>query len=382
MSDAPETLNILMIDDEELLREGVRRSLDNFMISIAETSSELMASVECASTAEDGLAWLEDKSNQIDLILLDYKLPGKSGIDLLKELDPKTAPLVIMITAFANLETAVKATKLGAFDFLAKPFSPGDIRAAVTKAANQIVLRRKALEHEQEKRRLRFEFLSVLSHELKSPIAAVEGYLNILETSLEGDELRMIDRSKHRLKGMRQLVMDLLDLTRIESGEKKREIQLLNVKEIIENAIELQEHAAEERGISIKCEISGDIPFYADPYEIEVIANNLVSNAVKYNRDGGRVEIEISKDDKCLNLRVSDTGIGMTPEEKNKIFKEFVRIKNEDTRLVSGSGLGLSTLKKLVDLYEGEIEVESERGVGTTFALKLIESLHEKTPDK
>ncbi len=99
--------------------------------------------------------------------------------------------------------------------------------------------------------------------------------------------------------------------------------------------------------------------------------NNLVSNAVKYNRDGGQVNVTVAQTEEQLEISVSDTGIGMTPEDVEKLFGEFVRIKNDQTRNVLGSGLGLSILKRLAQLYNGEVSVESEAGKGSTFTVTL-----------
>jgi two-component system, sensor histidine kinase and response regulator len=111
----------------------------------------------------------------------------------------------------------------------------------------------------------------------------------------------------------------------------------------------------------------------ADPGEIEIIMNNLISNAVKYNKVGGRVDIFIEKKESLLRLTVSDTGIGLNKEDKEKIFEDFVRIKSFQTREVTGSGLGLSIVKKIVDMYQGSIDVQSEPGSGTSFIITLLE---------
>ena len=137
-----------------------------------------------------------------------------------------------MITAYATFETAVQATKLGAYDFLAKPFSPEELRYAVRKATNQLILSRQARRLAEEKRQVRFNFISVLSHELKAPLNAIEGYLKILRTTEADQNLQMIERSLVRLDGMQKLIFDLLDLTRIESGQSERVIRRLDLREL------------------------------------------------------------------------------------------------------------------------------------------------------
>lgn len=110
----------------------------------------------------------------------------------------------------------------------------------------------------------------------------------------------------------------------------------------------------------------------ADPGEIEIIMNNLISNAVKYNKTGGRVDIFIENLKEKVRIAVSDTGIGLSDEDKNRIFDDFVRIKNQQTRNITGSGLGLSIVKKIVDMYQGSIEVQSEPGQGSAFTITLM----------
>ena len=115
----------------------------------------------------------------------------------------------------------------------------------------------------------------------------------------------------------------------------------------------------------------GSVVLRADRGEIEIMLNNLVSNAVKYNRDGGRVDVTVSDGPAGVTVAVKDTGIGMTKEETAKLFGEFVRIKNAKTRNIMGSGLGLSILRKLATLYGGDVTVASQPDVGTTFTVHL-----------
>ena len=126
--------------------------------------------------------------------------------------------LTIVITAYATFDTAVKAMKLGAYDFLAKPFAPDELRYALRKTTDHLILSRQARRLAEEKRQVRYDFISVLAHELKTPLNAVEGYLNILRLAEHDENLRMIERSIARVGGMKRLIGDLLDLTRIESG--------------------------------------------------------------------------------------------------------------------------------------------------------------------
>jgi two-component system sensor histidine kinase/response regulator len=368
---AMDTLRVLVIDDEAGMRVGASRVLDGFQVAVPDTDENVRMEVVLAESGEEGLEKME--TSKFDIILLDHKLPGMSGLDVLERLNQRRDDaLVIMITAYASLDVAVSATKRGAFDFLAKPFTPEELRDAVRKAARHHILRWQARKLAQEKRQVRFQFLSVLVHELKAPLVAVEGYLRLLQEGADPETAaRAVDRSLVRLDGMRKLIVDLLDLTRIESGQKAREFSAVDVVEVARAAIETALPAAQERTIAVELHAPDPVVMQADRGEIEIMLNNLVSNAVKYNRDGGRVDVTVSDGPAGVTMVVKDTGIGMTKEETAKLFGEFVRIKNAKTRNILGSGLGLSILRKLATLYGGDVTVASQPDVGTTFTVHL-----------
>jgi signal transduction histidine kinase len=207
---------------------------------------------------------------------------------------------------------------------------------------------------------------------------AIEGYLHILDDRVAGNDLEkydnMVKRSLSRIGGMRKLIFDLLDLTRIESGQKQREVREVNIIEAVSASLETIQPNADDKNITLNLHAPDTLLMNGDLGELEIIFNNLISNAVKYNKDGGKVDITISKADDIVTIKVADTGIGMKPEEKDRLFEEFVRIKNEKTRDIEGSGLGLSILKRLSALYSGNVSVESEFGVGSTFTMHLKDS--------
>jgi signal transduction histidine kinase len=299
-----------------------------------------------------------------------------SGLDVLERLAPKMGDmLTIMITAYASIETAVRATKQGAFDFLAKPFTPAELKDSVRKAAVHVIVAAEAKRLAREKRQIRFQFISVLAHELKSPLGAVEGYLKVLQTpgivNNETTYNQIIDRCLTRTLYMRKMISDLLDLTRIESGQKQRKLVPLNVVDVAKTAMDSARPDADARGITLQLHENGPAEMLADPNEIEIILNNLVSNAVKYNRDRGRVDVTIQSRDESVSVTVQDTGIGMSQEECARLFQDFVRIKNEKTQAILGSGLGLSIVRKIAELYQGNVSATSEPDVGSVFTAVL-----------
>ena len=370
-----ERLRVLVIDDEEGMCLAIERALRRYSFVVQEIDEEVSFDVDLAHTGTDGLASIEN--NRPNLVLLDYKLPDMLGSDILERLELGTDSnlLVIMITAFATIETAVVTMKRGAYDFLAKPFTPEELKNVVQKAATRLILQQQAQRFLEEKRRIRFQFTSVLAHELKSPLNAIDGYLKIIQDRTLGDAIdsysKMVDRCCIRIEGMRKLITDLLDLTRIESGQKNRTFEKLSLKNIALDSVENMLAEAMDRDISLNLLCDTDVVITGDRDEIGIIFNNLISNAVKYNKDGGSVDISIQQTDETACITVKDTGIGMLPEDADRIFNDFVRIKNSVTKNIQGSGLGLSIVKKLVTLYEGDISVESDPDSGTTFAITL-----------
>jgi signal transduction histidine kinase len=372
-----ELFKVLVVDDEPGMRSGIARVLKECVVSLPEMKTEVRFTVVEADSAEQGLDIIE--LQKPDMILLDHKLPGMTGLELLIKISEKKIDILpIMMTAYASLETAVEATRNGAYDFLAKPFSPAELKNLIRKASARILYKRQARSLAEEKKKVRFEFISVLAHELKSPLAAIQGYLNIVHERILGDDLEvydsMIDRSLIRLEGMKKLIFDLLDMTRIESEQRKREFTNINVCEHAKKAIETSALAAKEHNISIELQCDDNVMMNGDVLEIDIILNNLISNAIKYNKENGKVDVNIGSNDNFVIIKVSDTGIGMKEEETKKLFKDFVRIKNEQTRNIIGSGLGLSTVNKLVQMYDGKISVQSEFTKGSTFIVELMKN--------
>ena len=356
------------------MRLGVLRTLQDLTVHVADVNETIGFLIDHAESGEEALDKIRQKPP--DILLLDHKMPGISGLEVLEQLaGMKTDMLTIMITAYASIETAVAATKQGAYDFLAKPFTPDELKSTLRKTATRLILARQARKLAKEKQQVRFEFIRVLGHELKSPLNAIGGYLELMKERQQGGELasydEMIDRSLDRIDEMRKLIHDLLDLTQIESGRKNRSLVKVDVAATARTAVETIQAEADSRQIAVRIYAADDVSMQADAREIEMLLNNVLSNAVKYNRDGGSVDVTIERCNSQIVITLADTGIGMTSEEAGRIFSEFVRIKNERTQHILGSGLGLSLVKKIVQLYEGVVNVESQPDVGSTFTISL-----------
>jgi two-component system, sensor histidine kinase and response regulator len=369
------TLKVLVVDDEPGIRSGITRILRNFRVGYPFMDEDFDFEVIEAETGEKAIEIIE--AQPVDIILLDNKLPGMDGIEVLdyikkKEFDSQ----VMMITSYASLDLAIKATNNGAFNFMPKPFTPEELRSSIEGITKHLFLKRMTRQMNREGKQVRFQFLSVLSHELKSPINAVEGYLKIMKERQVGDNLAdydtMLDRSLERIKGMRNLIMDMMDLTRLESGKKVRELKKVDLNQVARIAMDTVEPMSIQKNVKMYLDAPENLFIPADPDEIEIILNNLVSNAVKYNREGGNVHVILRQSDSVVKIKVEDTGIGMKEEEISLLFHEFVRIKNEKTKMITGSGLGLSIVKKLVeDNYSGKITVKSTPDVGSVFEVLI-----------
>lgn len=369
-----ETLEVLVVDDEFGIRSGITRILRGFTVSYPFMDDDIAFDITEAATGEEALDIIKNKPP--DIVLIDNKLPGIQGVEVLEYINThQLKSLVIMITSYASLDLAVKATNVGAYDFVPKPFTPQELKASMENATKHHFLRRMTRNLRKEGKQVRFQFLTLLSHELKSPLNVIEGYLKLMHERQAGDSIasydKMIDQSLAKVKSMRTMIMDLLDLTRIESGGMQRSLREIDLRLVAKSAINTMMPLAIQQDVEIVFDEQGSIPYIADSEEMEIIFNNLVSNAIKYNKAKGKVICSFSMSPNEVVVKISDTGVGIAQEDLPKLFKEFSRIRNSQTKEVSGSGLGLSIVKRIIDLYQGRIEVESTLGEGTCFIIYL-----------
>jgi signal transduction histidine kinase len=377
-----ERLRVLVVDDEEGIRLGIGRVLEKFVASFPDIAAEISYEVEAAATGEEAVERLRQAPP--DILLLDLKLPGIGGLDVLREarnLDPPV--LTVMITAYASVTAAVEATRSGTFDFLPKPFTPTEIKSAVRRASRDLVLSRQAKKLAADQRRTRFELIRVLVHELKAPLGAVEGYLSSILDGVISDEdtlRRVVTRSIARIQGMRQLILDLLDVTRLEAGMKAREFSTVALGDVARECMDALRPQVEAKNVTMELTDAPVLQMVAVRAEIEIVLSNLLTNAIKYNRDGGQVRVSLGSHDDVFEISVKDTGFGLAPEDAAKLFNDFVRIKNAKTRGIEGSGLGLATVKRIAGLYHGDVAVSSVPDQGSTFTVTLKAASPEKNP--
>jgi PAS domain S-box-containing protein len=227
----------------------------------------------------------------------------------------------------------------------------------------------------KEMDRLKSEFVAKVSHELRSPLSTIhEQMALVLQDMLEQEqpekEQRILSRAKEKTKGMLSLIEDLLDLSRVEAGSAFTDIQRVNIRETLESQVDFFRDRAEEKGQELSLEAVGDEwPMVdTDPRALESVFGNLIGNAVKYTPEGGQVGVRIGPVEQGLiRVEVEDDGIGISEKEQSRIFERFYRVKDGQTRNISGSGLGLPIVKGILDDMGGSISLHSEHGRGSTF---------------
>jgi two-component system, OmpR family, phosphate regulon sensor histidine kinase PhoR len=219
-------------------------------------------------------------------------------------------------------------------------------------------------------------FVQLVSHELRSPLASIKQQQAVICDGLAGpltDKQReLLERAQGKIQGLMELINDLLDVAKIESGHGLQQQAPLQLDKVLLEMVHFMRTRAENQGIVLELDIPQPLPLIqADARSMEEVFNNLISNAINYSPDGGRVTVTAISHGDYLEVRVSDTGVGIAPEEVPKIFDKFYRSKHPKTRQVIGTGLGLAIVKGVVEAHRGSVRIESELGVGTTFRVLL-----------
>jgi len=355
---------ILVIDDEEAIRDSCQQVLTK-------------AGYDC-HTAVDGIEGLR-LVNQLepDLILLDLMMPGIDGLQALGQIRKSHENIVcIVITGYATIESAVDAMKNGAFDFLPKPFTPEELRLIVNRGLEQRRLLEETRELREEKARMQQYFITIVAHELRSPLLLVKQYLDLIVGGKMGkvDDVagEMLDGAHSTLHGLLDLIADWLKLARINAGDITGNLETVQACTVFRKIVEDLDGQAKSKGVTIECRPPAEsCTLLAHAESLDVVFKNLVSNAIKYNRPDGTVAIRCSQADGQLRVDVADTGIGIPEKEIPFIFEDFFRVKSSRTVEIPGTGLGLSIVKKIVEGHGGSVEVESKLDEGTTFTVFL-----------
>jgi signal transduction histidine kinase len=355
---------ILVIDDEETMLDACGQVL-----------SKQGYEVFTASSGEEGLKIAKEIGP--DIAIVDLKMPGIDGMEVLERLDEIDPSIVkIVITGYATVESAVDAMKRGAYDFLPKPFTPDELRLIVRRGLERrrLEAEREALREERD--RLKADFITIVSHQLKSPLVAIKQYLEAATSGAMGEISRsvreVLERCSERTDELLKMLDDWLNMSRIEAGKLAEKMVPINPAEVLDEAVEELRPLADGGDIRIIKEYPEQLPRIIGDFDsLKQAFSNIISNGIRYNRPGGNVRISTRATDEGLFISVSDTGIGISEEDLPYIFDEFFRVRSKERPKLTGSGLGLSIAKKIIEAHSGSIDVRSKLGEGTTFIVRL-----------
>jgi signal transduction histidine kinase len=359
-----EPVRVVVIDDDEAIRVSCRRILGREGYA-----------VEVFDRGAPGLARVHEAAPP--LLLVDLKMPEMDGFQVLEEVR-RTDPgvVVVVITGYATIATAVEAMKAGAYDFLPKPFTPDELRLVVERGLERRRLKDTAERLQREKELAQRRFITFVSHQLKSPLVAVKQYLDVLAT-ISGDTLPRrardwIDRSQERLAEALQLIHDWLALARVEQGDFAAGGESTALDTEIPRLLGQHAAAAGVAQVQVAAEVPPDLPrVRGDALAVCTVLENLLGNAIKYNRPGGSVRLVARCAGPGVEIRVEDTGIGIPADRLAAIFDAFVRVRGPETAGIPGSGLGLTICRTIVQALQGTLRADSREGVGTTLTLWL-----------
>jgi signal transduction histidine kinase len=364
---------ILIVEDEVIIAEDIADTLRSFGYAVVGVVSSGKRAIEKAGTL------------QPDLVLMDIMLPGEiDGIDAAESIRNRFRIPVVYLTAYADETTLQRAALTEPFGYLVKPFEDKELRTTI-----EIALRRHQAEEKirsrleaaealrkkaEEERESKSRYLSMASHEFRNPLSTILMSSELLRQYganwSESKKLKHFQRIEEAVINMNQMLEDILTIGSAESGKIFFNPVPLDVVDFCQDMVETLQHiAGSNHRISFTCQ--GDCTgAVMDEKLLHHILSNLISNAIKYSPQGGTVSLEVvRKQEPAVIFRIRDEGIGIPPNERDKLFDAFHRARNVGS--IPGTGLGLAIVKRSVDLHGGEISVESEVGAGTTFTVTL-----------
>jgi len=393
-------LKIIIIDDSPTDREIIGESL--------KAVEEFNMDIDTAQAGAEGLEKIGEK--RFDLIILDYRMPGMSGLDFMNKLREKKIDIpVIMATGEIDTRIAVEVMKVGAYDYLAKD--------DIFKGGISLVLERTLERYNDKKERQRLEaetkkyahtlekanaqlrkldqmkddFVSMVSHELRTPLTTMKEFVAIIADEIPGkltkDQKEYIGIIKENINRLARLIGNLLDISKIEAGRVVLKRALVDITKLVKGVVSTLKPGINEKHIELKTLFQVSSPgVYVDSDMVVQIFTNLIGNAIKFTPDKGQITVTIIDQDKELECSVADTGIGIAPENIDKVFGKFQQFGRVAGNGSKGTGLGLTISKGLVQGHSGKIWVESELDKGSKFTFTLprhsAESLFKEFVDK
>lgn len=373
------SVRIMVVDDELGIREGCKRALTPYGFE-----------VEVAENGPGGLRKLRE--GRFDVLLLDAMMPGMSGLEMwqqARQLDPEL--ICIIITGYATVELAVQATREGAHDFIAKPFTSELLLQVINRQLERRQLRREAervqalQEEARELARAKAElekletiegrFMLNMVHILRAPVAVLQNSLQLIRKGYvpSEDQPAMLERAEQRAGELLTTLDDLLILAYLKEGVGLTKAEKVSVADVLEEVLATLKGQADEQGVTVTTEVTDRPHVAANPDYIKSLWTNLLSNAIRYTPEGGQVAVSLRTDREQGQVigAVSDTGIGVAAEDITRIFEDFYRTEEAKAMQETGTGLGLPIVQQVVEKYSGTVEVESVAGQGSTFRFTL-----------
>jgi signal transduction histidine kinase len=361
---------ILIVDDEE----GLRTSL---VTAFRREGYEVAG----ADSGEAALAQLRQAPP--DILLTDLVMPGMDGIDLMEHARRECpAILTILMTAGGTVESAIRALKGGAFDYVQKPFSFAEIFHLARRGMEQQRLRQENLQLSEINRRLseidelKSSLLSAMTHEFRTPLTLMQGWLEMLLAGQLGtlsaeqrESVRAVSRGAVRLG---RLVANLLAFVECERGQAVRQRFPVSLPGLVEAVTRQLVPDCAERGVSLDVDAPADLPaVLGDGERLQLLLFNLVENAVKFNEPGGRVVVRAGREEAVLVVSIVNTRGEIAPERLPRLLQPFTQGDMRSTRAAGGLGLGLSVARAILDAHGGGLSVDTGRGQGTTVRVVL-----------
>jgi len=348
--------NILVVDDELGPRESLRMILSPYYsVHIAERGGQ---AIEIVSQVP------------IDLVTLDLKMPTISGIKLLEQIkhhDPDIE--AIIITGYGSLDTAVDGLRMGAFDYVSKPFDVNHILSQVNKALE----RRKA---RMRLKQLKSDFLTNVSHELRTPLSVVLGFISLLLDralgSLTDEQQSVMEKVYKSSEELLMLIDNVLWLGYLNAGDTFLVAEEVDLKAIIQEVVDNYDRLLKEKEIELCLLLpQEDVHIISDPSKVARIFQNLFQNAIKFT-PRGKITVKVGRSvhEGHVELEIIDTGVGIPRDKMKNIFQPFQQLEDPN-REVAGLGLGLTVASQLADYLGGGLQITSQPGVGTRALVRL-----------
>jgi len=362
---------VLLVEDDRVDQMAIERLV---------ASEGLPFDYVLAGSASEARQCLQ--SRRFDVIVLDYRLGDGTAFDILEAIEDTP---VVMVTGSGDEEVAVRAMKRGVFDYLVKdPHNtylkalPLTIEKAIRKKMTE---RTRKLEYAMIRAEsvtmAKSEFLANMSHEMTTPLTGIIGFSEILIDELYGklntDQLLYVGYIHECGKHLFDLLAGIFSLIEADASKMQLRLGTFLLRDILNAALttisdEAVKHALQ---LNLAIEPDADILIEADAEKLTLILNNLLSNAVKFTPDGGRVSVAAHRIAEGIEIAITDTGIGIEPEERSSLFQMFKQVGSPYIKKHGGIGVGLLLAKKMVELHGGGIWFESEPGKGSTFSFVL-----------